>query len=927
MPKYNRRASNELSASVCIDQLRTLQTQLALMIEDAEVDDGPNDSLENSLSRASDILRRSSDVGDQGEGDVEAPPPTYRKPRQLQPALEGRVCSVGDIGDDDEHDIESGRAASDGVIRSFRMGRSGSEHVRSQPVVAEVVGSLPAQLELSRMPTRRMSNASALSEESAETTGAASSMTSASSALDRTTRTFETAGTSGSDSLDISSRWRRRFQRSSKSRSQSPSKNVSGSRSKSPSIRPSLADVGKKTSAIFGGRRHASKAARETLPSYEFLLQNEGGSKEERSLLPNTKWWHGVFFFSLVAFLACIVTLWAPYPIGARMSSAQVAEMPWSNGCQGIDTCICPRETICADDLLSMIFLTIARCSAWFDYPLYMLMFLSKANNLNHALQRTALRVFINFSDQHKVHSLFGVIVAIESTSHAFFHTLRWARRKNDIQLLWMSKTGVTGMIAMIFLPLIVLPMTVPFLKKRMRFEWRKFLHYFSILWAVALMCHAPQRIFWMIGVPLFIYAADKLVEGMFKTHLLENCHFQRLGETSCIVEFENPSGFGKQNSAYVYLMLPWVNKYQYHAFTVFPSSKPNHSTCCIYKTGDWTGELLRNITVPAHKPAFVVGPYLSPFSSPAMDSENLVAVASGIGVTPAFSLIRQYSSTSRRLNLVWICRDPGLVEHWIQNINFGKDGYVLIYYTGKERKLIIRNSLPSNVLIFNGRPDLERTISGIVHAIASGEGLPEEMSKKVVTQTPAELRSKLLLEKALSIYSLDQLYEYTVKASNYYNETGEELVNTVNYQGVLSTMRHLLGEDAARVEKRIIENFERVDSDGDCLMDHSQFKEFFDLMLMTDGNKEAKSLENVRSGLKKMNTCRNIFESGRGSGKDESKDEFGIMQYLHGDANGRFQSKNWSMLYCGGSQPVLDSLKTYKKKYGIELSVEKFDW
>ena len=43
-----------------------------------------------------------------------------------------------------------------------------------------------------------------------------------------------------------------------------------------------------------------------------------------------------------------------------------------------------------------------------------MLMFLSKANNLNQALQSTALRVFMNFSDQHKVHSLFGMIVAIE---------------------------------------------------------------------------------------------------------------------------------------------------------------------------------------------------------------------------------------------------------------------------------------------------------------------------------------------------------------------------------------------------------------------------------------------------------------------------------------------------------------------------------
>ena len=35
-------------------------------------------------------------------------------------------------------------------------------------------------------------------------------------------------------------------------------------------------------------------------------------------------------------------------------------------------------------------------------------------------------------------------------------------------------------------------------------------------------------------------------------------------------------------------------------------------------------------ISTPTHKPAFIIGPYLSPFSSPSMDSENLVAVASG---------------------------------------------------------------------------------------------------------------------------------------------------------------------------------------------------------------------------------------------------------------------------------------------------------
>lgn len=63
------------------------------------------------------------------------------------------------------------------------------------------------------------------------------------------------------------------------------------------------------------------------------------------------------------------------------------------------NTQICPRETICADSLASMIYLTIARCSAWFDYPLYMVLFLSKCDNLNNLMQRTSLRVWLNFSE------------------------------------------------------------------------------------------------------------------------------------------------------------------------------------------------------------------------------------------------------------------------------------------------------------------------------------------------------------------------------------------------------------------------------------------------------------------------------------------------------------------------------------------------
>lgn len=143
------------------------------------------------------------------------------------------------------------------------------------------------------------------------------------------------------------------------------------------------------------------------------------------------------------------------------------------------------------------------------------------------------------------------------------------------------------------------------------------------------------------------------------------------------------------------------------------------------------------------------------------MDCENLILVASGIGITPVISLFRKYLYTERRLNLIWICRDPGLVEHFLSNVefDFGKNGHSIVYYTGK-RLLVIDRDLPPNIYIYQGRPNLEKTLSGIISSIATDEGLPMNMDEglKNITKTPLEIRAKVLIEKALSIYTVDQL-------------------------------------------------------------------------------------------------------------------------------------------------------------------------
>jgi ferric-chelate reductase len=339
------------------------------------------------------------------------------------------------------------------------------------------------------------------------------------------------------------------------------------------------------------------------------------------------RWWHAIFVFSAISLIVCLLQVFLPPPFGLMQPSEQIAQQPFSGGCaDGIEYCICPRETICAEDLVSMILLALARCSVFFDYPLYMMLFLTKAHNINNALRRTIVREWVEFSGFHDAHSIFGIVVGIETMFHSFFHLLRWVLHA-DIHLLWESRTGISGLVAAVVTPLIVWPMALPLLKRRIKFEVRKCLHYLSWAWALALVFHAPYRIYWLLGIPALVYLVDWLV-GLFpRNHLIETIKFERNGALGVVLSFQNPPGFDCAQASYIYLLLPWLSKYQWHAFSVFPNStEKDSSTVYIKKAGDWTEALYSAIRLPVHKPGYCIGPFRSPFSDGAVEASNCIA-------------------------------------------------------------------------------------------------------------------------------------------------------------------------------------------------------------------------------------------------------------------------------------------------------------
>ena len=73
-------------------------------------------------------------------------------------------------------------------------------------------------------------------------------------------------------------------------------------------------------------------------------------------------------------------------------------------------------------------------------------------------------------------------------------------------------------------------------------------------------------------------------------------------------------------------------------------------------------------------RPCFVAGPYTSPFST-ATAFDNLVLVASGIGITPALRIV-EFAKATRRCNLMWMTRDASMVEFYLSSVTFDDDAY-----------------------------------------------------------------------------------------------------------------------------------------------------------------------------------------------------------------------------------------------------------
>merc|ERR1712048_1048238 len=210
---------------------------------------------------------------------------------------------------------------------------------------------------------------------------------------------------------------------------------------------------------------------------------------------------------------------------------------------------------------------------------------------------------------------------------------------------------------------------------------------------AICIALHAPAtHIFLVMCLTLAAYLLDYLFCFFGRTFKVTSSFFTRI-ENGVQLRFKNPQGFQDSAKGYVYLLIPFINKFEWHPFSVYPHQELKDYSCVhIHACGDWMKRLFNETERETQRPVWVQGPFVSPFCT-AADFDNLILVASGIGITPALAVMHTLQA-ERRVNLVWTCRDASLVEFYLNTAKFDDNAWTLVFYTGKQ-KLSITAHLP----------------------------------------------------------------------------------------------------------------------------------------------------------------------------------------------------------------------------------------
>ena len=514
------------------------------------------------------------------------------------------------------------------------------------------------------------------------------------------------------------------------------------------------------------------------------------------------------------------------------------------------------------------------------------MVFISKFRATTSFLARTPISLYFR-GDPHELHVYCGYTILVCSSLHSIFHCLRWFLQDNLYSLLFRHLTGSTGFMAATTMLLICLPMM--YFKETMQYEIRKYMHYLFVIFALCLAFHTSPSVipnggftFYVFGTLLIWWFIDAMYCTFNLTEKIETTKFEVLPNGVQLTmkvsdEFDKRAAQG----GFCYVLFPWVDTFQWHAFSLFENpTNPAERQIFLQCNGDWTDQVHATLQRDTVRPVWVQGPFPSPYNI-AESYDNQILVASGIGVTPALSVIRAHKDT-RRINLIWAVRDRHLLEFFLRHLYLDNSGWNLIFYTGKEplQEDEIEIFANTNVCIIYGRPNLNCIIPNIIYGIETRNGLPENYTPKNKSKTSQHLANVLLNGTSICAEMMAQVPGITT-------EHGYEIDDLKSHYNT----------PISKKKKKPCSSSMETTSRGSIQNHKVDPKQF--------------ARENLRLGYKPW---------------EEQEDSNEIKRYVK-NLDRRMVKSTWGILYCGGSKVVQSDLKQISRTYKLDLHVESFGW
>jgi predicted ferric reductase len=265
------------------------------------------------------------------------------------------------------------------------------------------------------------------------------------------------------------------------------------------------------------------------------------------------------------------------------------------------------------------------------------------------------------------IHSFLGFCTLFHSFGHTMMHIIYQMKyRSNGFQQSFVQKSllrllfhgkyaeyeqesdsilsgdGITGIILLIMIILIALTA----LLRGLSSSWYTiftYTHFLYLFWIAFIFFHVPLLYPYFLAITLLI-VLDRLYDYFFLT-IHSSLAFSRPCQNGVTFLSIPYSHFSSHSiGSYYRIQIPSISSFEWHPFSLAGSKTSHHLSFFIASVGDWTQELYEIVSDPVLRSRTKVK-IQGPFYAPAKDALNkptsvVLLVASGIGITPFFSVI-----------------------------------------------------------------------------------------------------------------------------------------------------------------------------------------------------------------------------------------------------------------------------------------------